>query len=75
MLTHRAVWRGSSWGASVGKINAESDRDIPDFDFEAERGLDAAKSEGFSVLQESEKAISALEARVNSLERRRIRES
>ena len=55
----------------MGKIKAERDREFHDLDFEDESGLAARKSEGFSVLQESEKASADLEARVNALERRR----
>jgi hypothetical protein len=70
-----AVWRGRSWGATVVKINAERDREVQDDDVEADRGRRTAKPEQFSVLQESERAISSLEAKVNALERRRLRES
>ena len=75
MCTHdRAVWRGSSWGVSVGNIVAGRDREVLDVELEAETGPAARKPEGFSVLQESEGAISALEAKVNALERRRLKD-
>jgi hypothetical protein len=75
MCTHdRAVWRGSSWGVSVVKIVAERDREVLDVELEAETGPVARKPEGFSVLQESERAISALEAKVDGSERRRLKD-
>jgi hypothetical protein len=75
MCTHdRAVWRGSSWGVSVVKIVVERDREVLEVELEAEAAPAARKPEGFSVLQESERAISALEAKVNALERRRLKD-
>lgn len=56
------------------KIVAERDQEVLDIELEAETGPAARKLGGFSVLQESERAISALEAKVNALERRRLKD-